>query len=307
MPKSPDKTYLFEVTPNTPPVDTIDPGAVLELVVEGAFEDVDDITTVPTPFAPECEGHPLAPITGPIAVRGAAPGDSVAVTLLDLRPSGVGRNAILRKFGVLRDEFGEPAIIACPIRDGKAWFGDRIGIPLFPNLGTVSTMPPEGYKPSYAGVYGGDFDQRDVGVGSTVHLPVMVPGALVFMGDPHAVISDGIISGTGVECTTKARVKIDLAKNSPVDRPIIEHDNTVQIVGTGPSVEAATEDASRGAVDFVASRTELSRQEAYMLLGIVGELRVGTSPRPIMAARLIIDKDVLRAAGWDGNVLARAG
>ena len=126
---------------------------------------------------------------------------------------------------------------------------------------------------------------------------------MVFMADPHAAISDGIISGTGVECTTKVRARIELNKDSPVDRPIIEHDDTVQIVGTGPSAEAATEDASRGAVDFVSSRTGLSRRDAYMLLGIVGDVRVGTSPRPIMAARVIIDKEVLRSAGWNGDVV----
>ncbi len=80
----------------------------------------------------------------------------------------------------------------------------------------------------------------------------------------------------------------------------------MQIVGTGPSAEAAIEDAARGAVDFVASRTGLSRRDAYMLLGIVGEVRIGTSPRPVMAARIIIAKEVLRSAGWDGDVLARA-
>ena len=307
MAKSPDKTYLFEVNSNTPPVDTIDPGATIEVVVEGGFEDVDDITTVPTPFTPASEGHPLAPISGPYAVRGAEPGDSVAITLLDLEPTGVGKNAIVRAFGVLADEFGDPAIVACPVRDGKAWFGDRIGIPLYPNLGTLSTMPPEGYKPSYAGPYGGDLDQRDLGAGDIMHLPVLVPGALVFMADPHAVIADGIISGTGVECTTRVRAKIYLVKNSPIERPIIEHGDTVQIVGTGPSAEAAIEDAARGAVDFVASRTGLSRRDAYMLLGIVGDVRIGTSPRPVMAARIIIAKEVLRSAGWDGDVLAQAG
>ena len=143
---------------------------------------------------------------------------------------------------------------------------------------------------------GGDFDQRDVGVGSSVYLPVMVPQALVFMADPHAVISDGIISGTGVECTTQVRARITLLKDHKIDRPIIEHADTIQILGVGPTVEAATEDASRGAVDFLAANTGLSRQEAYMLLGIVGDLRVGTSPRPIMAARLIVPRQTLADA-----------
>ena len=299
----PEKTYLFSVDPSTPPVMSVASGSVVEMEVEGAFVDVADINLVPTPFTPECDGHPLAPVSGPIAIEGAEPGDSVAIDLLEIEPKGEGSNAILRDFGVLREEFSEPAIIACPIRDGKAWFGDRVPIPLHPNLGTLSTMPPEGYKPSYAGPYGGDFDQRDVCVGSKVHLPVMVPGALVFMADPHAAISDGIISGTGVECTSRVKARIDLIKDSPIDGPIIETKGTIQILGTGPSVEAATEDASAAAVDFVAEHTDLTRREAYMLLGIVGELRIGTSPRPIMAARLIIEREVLIGAGWDGKVV----
>ena len=300
------KTYLFSVGPDTPPTQTVDPGSVIEITVEGAFVDVEDIQAIPTPFTPEAEGHPLAPIAGPIAVRGAEPGDSLAVMLTSIEPVGVGSNAILRNFGVLREEFNEPAIIDCPVRDGKAWFGGRVAIPLYPNLGTLSTMPPEGYKPSYAGPYGGDFDQRDVTIGATVHLPVMLPDALLFMGDPHAVISDGIISGTGVECTSEVTARIDLVKRSSVDRPIVDHENTVQILGFGPTVEMATEDASGAAVGFVAARTGLSRQEAYMLLGIVGDLRIGTSPRPIMAARLIMDKDILRSAGWDGQIAVSA-
>ena len=296
------KVYLFSVKPSTPPSMTIDSGEEVDVDVEGAFVDVEDIRDIPTPFTPESEGHPLAPITGPIAIRGAEPGDSVTIELLDITPYGTGANAILRNFGVLHDEFADPAMISCPVRDGNAWFGDRIPIPLCPNLGTLSTMPSEGYRPSYAGPYGGDFDQRDVGIGSRVHLPVMVPEALVFMADPHAVISDGIISGTGVECSAKVRARLSLVKHHSVSRPIIEHRDTIQIIGTGDTVEAATQDASRAAVDFVADHTELSRQEAYMLLGIVGDLRIGTSPRPIMAARLIINCDVLTSAGWDGEV-----
>jgi amidase len=221
------------------------------LVVRGAFADVRDIRDVPTPFTPACDGHPLAPIAGPVHVRGAEPGDAVAIDLLEITPHTDGITAILRDFGVLRKEYGEPAL-ACPIRDGRAWFGGRVPIPLSPNLGTVSTMPPDGYKPSYAGPYGGDFDQKDARAGSRVHLPVMVPGALVFFADPHAAISDGIVTGTGIECTSTVRARITLHKRRTVARPIIEVDGTVQVLGFGPTVEEATEDATRAAIDVVA-------------------------------------------------------
>ncbi|MBI4638725.1 MAG: acetamidase/formamidase family protein [Candidatus Rokubacteria bacterium] len=288
--------YLFDVNPSTPPALEVAPGEEFTLDVRGAFADVPDIRLVPTPFTPACDGHPLAPIAGPVRVRGAEPGDAVVVDLLEITPRGDGITAIVRDFGVLRREFGEPAALTCPVRDGYAWFGGRIPIPLAPNLGTVSTMPPEGYRPAYAGAYGGDFDQKDVRAGSRIHLPVMVPGALLFFADPHAAISDGIISGTGIECTARVRARVALEKRRRVERPIIEVDDTVQVLGWGPTVEEATEDASRGAVDYVARRTGLDRREAYMLLSIVGELRIGTSPRPIMAARLIIPGRVLEAA-----------
>lgn len=297
-----DAVYLFSVSPATPPVQEIASGDEVSIVVRGAFADVPDIREVPTPFTPACDGHPLAPIAGPIHVSGAEPGDAVTIELLEITPQEDGSTAILRDFGVLREEFGEPRLLACPVRDGRAWFADRIPLPLNPNLGTVSTMPPEGYKPSYAGRYGGDFDQRDVRAGSRVHLPVLVPGALVFFADPHAAISDGIITGTGVECTADVRARITLVKGAGgrINRPILELDESVQVVGFGPSVEAATEDAAEAAVAFVAAGTGLERQEAYMLLSIIGELRIGTSPRPVMAARLIIPKATLAEAGWRG-------
>lgn len=288
--------YLFDVNETTPPALEINPGEAFTVEVCGAFSDVTDIRTVPTPFTPACDGHPLAPIAGPIRVRGAEPGDALVVELLDITPHGDGITGIVRDFGVLRRDFGEPTALICPVKDGQAWFGGRIPIPLCPNLGTVSTMPPEGYKPAYAGAYGGDFDQKDVRAGSRIHLPVLVPGALLFFADPHAAISDGIISGTGIECDATVTARVTLDKGRRVERPVIEIEDTVQVLGWGPTVEAATEDAARGAVEHVVARTGLDRREAYMLLSIVGELRIGTSPRPIMAARLIIPRPVLQAA-----------
>jgi amidase len=167
----------------------------------------------------------------------------------------------------------------------------------------MSTMPPEGYKPSYAGPYGGDFDQKDVSEGSRIYLPVLVKDAPVFFGDPHAAISDGIISGTGVECSMKVRARITLLKDRKLERPIIKQGDALHFIGIGPTIEEATEDAARRAVTFTAQATKLSPEETYMLLSIVGELRVGTSPRPIMATRLIVPQQVLRDAGWDGTVL----
>jgi amidase len=94
--------YLFSVNTHTPPTMTVNSGEEFKVEVRGAFDDVEDISAVPTPFTPACDGHPLAPIVGPIIVRGAKPSDVVAIDLIELTPFGSGKSAILRDFGVLR-------------------------------------------------------------------------------------------------------------------------------------------------------------------------------------------------------------
>ena len=83
---SKDRVYLFSVNAATPPMMTVDPGDEVTLEVRGAFADVTDIRNVPTPFTPACDGHPLAPIAGPIEIRGAEVGDAVTVHLLEITP-----------------------------------------------------------------------------------------------------------------------------------------------------------------------------------------------------------------------------
>jgi acetamidase/formamidase len=124
--------YLFSVNTDTPPTMTVDSGEEFTVEVRGAFDDVEDISAVPTPFTPACDGHPLAPITGPIGVRGAKPGDVVAIDLIELTPFGSGKSAILRDFGVLRREFPEPMAVSSEVREGRAWFGGRIPLPSIP-------------------------------------------------------------------------------------------------------------------------------------------------------------------------------
>jgi acetamidase/formamidase len=84
--------YLFSVNAHTPPTMTVDSGEEFTVEVRGAFDDVEDISAVPTSFTPACDGHPLAPIAGPIVVRDAKPGDVVAIDLIELTLLGVGKS-----------------------------------------------------------------------------------------------------------------------------------------------------------------------------------------------------------------------
>ena len=160
------KTYLFTVSPATPPAMTIDPGAEIEVTVDGAFDDIEDIAAVPTPFTPASEGHPLAPVTGPHRrQRRAAGGFGGESTCSRSSPSARGANAVLRAISACSRR-NLPSPPSSPARSATGRPGSETG--------WRSRSPPisapsapchrRATGPSHAGPYGGDFDQRDVGI-----------------------------------------------------------------------------------------------------------------------------------------------
>jgi amidase len=287
-----DATHaFFHFDPATPPALRVAPGEEVEVEVQDAFGGERDIRKVPDPWTPEWEGHPTPPATGPIWVEGARPGQTLVVDILEVRLASEGFVAIQRRAGFLPDRFTTPRLKRVAIRDGVALF-DGVRLPLVPNFGTFSTTPAGGGRAGVAGFHGGDLDQKAVAAGHRVHLPVFVPGALFGLGDPHAVISDGIACGTGVECAATARLRFDL-RPAAIARPRIETPTALHVVGFGPDLDTAARDAVEQGVALLSGEKGMDEEDAYMLLSLVGDLVIGTSPRPIMGVRLVLPQAVL--------------
>jgi amidase len=291
---SSDKSF-FHFDPTHPPAIRVVPGEELLIEVQDAFGGERDISKVPDPWTPEWEGHPTPPATGPVYVEGARPGQTLVVDILDIQPGPEGFVAIQRNAGFLPERFPTPRMKRVAIKDGVVLF-DGVRIPVYPNFGTFSTTPATGGRAGIAGFHGGDLDQKPVAPGHRVLLPVFVPGALFGLGDPHAVISDGIACGTGVECAATARLRFAVLPR-PLARPRIETGEALHIVGFGPDLDTAARDAVEQGIAFLAAEKGMDPEDAYMLLSLVGDLVIGTSPRPIMGVRLILPKPVLAQLG----------
>jgi amidase len=289
-----DRSF-FHFDPTHPPAIRVAPGEELVIEVEDAFGGERDISKVPDPWTPEWEGHPTPPATGPVYIEGARPGQTLVVEILDIQPGPEGVVAIQRNAGFLPERFPTPRMKRVPIKDGVVLF-DGVRIPVYPNFGTFSTTPATGGRAGIAGFHGGDLDQKPVAPGHRVLLPVFVPGALFGLGDPHAVISDGIACGTGVECAATARLVFQVLPR-PLSRPRIETPDAVHIVGFGPDLDTAARDAVEQSIAFLAGEKGMDPEDAYMLLSLVGDLVIGTSPRPIMGVRLVLPKAVLVQLG----------
>lgn len=288
--------YLMDAQPDTRPALTLAPGEVVVVEVAEGFAGIRDPARLPTPFTDEAVGHPLGKITGPIFVEGAQPGDSLRIELLAMEVGHEGVTAVMKNYGFLPKEFPGPLMRVSPIRDGFIHFGD-LRIPVRPSLGTLATMPEVLDHFGYAGPHGGDLDQNELRPGTICHLPVFRPGGLLFLADPHAIIGDGITCGTGLECDATVTLRVTVERPGFLDRPVIETGDTLQVVGTGPSLEEASRDAARAAIRYLTRTTRLSGEEAYMLCSLVGDFKIGTSPRPVMAVRIVLPKAILAQAG----------
>src|SRR5688500_10170902 len=159
------------------------------------------------------------PVTGPIFVEGAEPGDALKVTLESFTPSGFGWTANIPGFGLLADQFENPAINLWSYDASAlepALYGKNARVPLKPFAGTIGNAPAERGHHSVVPPrrVGGNLDIRDLAAGTTLYLPIEVPGALFSVGDTHAAQGDGEVCGTAIESPMKVALTFDLVKDA---------------------------------------------------------------------------------------------
>lgn len=242
--------------------------------------------------------HPVGsnPATGPILVRGAEPGDGLAVHIeaIDLAPSGF--LAVKKGEGLLASRAGEFATRIVPIVDGVVHFGD-LRFPAHPMVGVIGTAPGgDGVSTGYAGAHGGNMDNKHIGPGATVYLPVVVPGAGLGLGDVHGAMGDGEITFIGLEIQAVVTVRVELHKGAGIQRPLIETANHWVTTGDGESLAAAARLAAGEMVDLLQARLGLCFEDAYMLMSAAVDVQICQCCEPgefPVTTRAVISKGIL--------------
>ena len=229
---------------------------------------------------PAGRGHCL---TGPIAVRGAEPGQMLAVRLHSLRPDAWGWTVaaaldtpVTRRLGLAE---GPPAWLLWdldPDRDrGTETRGFVRG--LAPFLGVLGVAPAEPGEhstvPPRAGA-GGNIDCKDLVAGSTLYLPVAVPGALLYLGDGHAAQGDGEVGGTAIECGMTSEVSVGIASDRPLSTVHAEAPAGRITFGFDADLNVAMGDALEAMVTWLQSLHDLDKATALALASTCVDLRV---------------------------------
>lgn len=240
------------------------------------------------------KGYVGNPVVGPVYVDTAEPGDTLAIHIHAQECDSQGYMGYWPWLFHLEDLFSEPSTVIRPIRDGYFYFRDDLAIPVRPMIGTIGTTPAiEVPLSSATGKHGGNFDTSEICPGSTVYLPVFVPGALLALGDCHAMQGDGEIGS--VEMRSTVTLSCEVIKGRPVEMnwPRIETSEMLVTVAFGAPLEEALNLAVRDMILWIEQRSSLSRQEAYMLLGIEGHVRPGNAQVRNFSMRCLFPKKYL--------------
>ena len=236
----------------------------------------------------------INPVSGPIFVEGAKPGDVLKVKLESFAPQpfdgrGFGWTANIPGFGLLADQFTDPALTVWsfdPTSMAPALWGKSARVPLKPFAGTIGVAPAEIGLHSIVPPrrVGGNLDIRDLAAGTVLYLPVEVDGALFSVGDTHAAQGDGEVCGTAIESPMDVVLTLDLVKNTPLKLPRFTTPGPVTrhldakgyeaTTGIGPDLMSAARDAVSGMVDVLCAQQGISAVEAYMLCSVCGDLRI---------------------------------
>lgn len=247
----------------------------------------------PERFHPERDpsirgGHAL---TGPVAIEGAEPGDTLVVEIIDIAPAKWGYNACsprAERLGLLNDDLGDldhDVYWYWDLRGGDyADFKPGIRVPFGPHPGVMgiaqaepgqlSTIPPR--------VNGGNMDIRHLQPGATLYLPVLAPGALFSTGDVHFAMGDGEVTGTGIETNSEVTLRFGLRKGQTIPGPQLRTNGqplsipgpAYATTGFDPDVREAARIALRAMLDHLEREHGLTRAEGYLLSSVVVDLKI---------------------------------
>jgi len=225
--------------------------------------------------------HPN-PMTGPLYVNGAMPGDTLEVEIHDINLVGTGYMHIPNTKEGISSEFtrnGHEKIKAEATPDGNLRVLNNNGkiFPANPMIGVigVASAPDSGECPSTgAGDYGGNMDNKLIAPGVKVYLPVFVEGASLGIGDIHGAMGDGEIFDQGMEMCADVDITVRVRKDMKISRPLVISDDIISTTATALTIEEASELAVSDMRDILETYYGLSHVDAGLVIGFYGDLRL---------------------------------
>ena len=288
---SKEKGIIYEFNKENTPIERVTPGTTVAIETYDCFEDqIQSEDTV----IDKIDWNRINPATGPIYIEGAEPGDILKVKIekIDINDQGV--MAVVPDLGVMGDSIEKMEAKIMKIKDDKVLF-NGVEAPLTKMIGVIGVAPEgEGVNCGTPGAHGGNMDTTLVKEGATLYFPVATEGALFALGDLHAAMGDGEVSGSGVEIAGEVTVTFDVIKGEKIEQPMLENKDSFSQIASAETLDEATKMATTLMIERIAEKSGRPISEVTMLMSMNAQLEVGQVVNPLKTARLVVPKWLLK-------------
>ena len=216
------------------------------------------------------------PLSGPLVINGAEPGDALVVSIEDIKVDDVGWCGGRPIVGIDAMRIPHALTRLCTVEGQVVRFSDSISLPAAPMIGCIGTAPAgERVRSENPGRHGGNMDHKVIRAGSQVYLPVAHAGAYLYLGDVHAIQGDGELSGVGLEISAEISIVVDVIKDCRIGWPWAEADGKIMVLTCGPNFPQARREAIEAMLSVVETQLGLAPAESLALISLAGDLRIG--------------------------------
>jgi amidase len=269
---------IWAFGPDLEPVLEVEPGATVRLETNDCFSgqirSEEDLVT-------EIDFERVNSATGPVAVRGAEPGDSLVVEIVDVSPIDWGVATLIPGYGQLIDKVQAPVTRLFKVEDGWVEMNDRVRFPARPMVGVVGVATDgESLTTGLAGRHGGNLDNHLHGPGARIYFPVRQPGGMFAVGDMHAAMGDGEICFTGVEIAGEVTMRFDVLKGKQATWPVTELENRWVAHATAEEFSEALDLCSEEAARLLVDEWGFTLEDAFIFLSVACDAGIAQACKP---------------------------
>lgn len=235
------------------------------------------------------------PATGPIFVEGAEVGDTLKVSILDIKVADSGVAGTLPNGGVLADQVVNSVIKVIDIVDDFAIFNE-LKLAIEPMIGVIGVAPKENDGEWITAIpwkHGGNMDTTEIKKGSNLYFPVHQKGALLALGDCHALMSDGESCMTGLEIPATVTLEVEVIKDRQFEWPLLETVDNIMVVASGENLNDASYNATNLAVNLIETTLDYSWEDAYILSSLAMDLKISQRVNDMHTVRASVSKEIL--------------
>lgn len=239
------------------------------------------------------------PATGPVYVEGAMVGDTLKVEIIDILVGGLGVNIAGPTSKCFGNRLADIEVRRIPVEDGMAKILNNMSMPIEPMIGVIGVAPVDNTVPTVTpGNHGGNMDCRQIKEGAVLYLPVFTEGALLSIGDLHALMGDGESGECGLEIEGTVIVKVSILHGIKRTAPAVCVDRKWMTIASCKTLDEAADEATSMMLNFLIDEVGIDPNDAGVIISLFGNLVICQVCNPYKTVRMELPLNCIAHTGF---------